>query len=128
MKVVCPRCDTRLLLLVFRDVEVDVCERCGGAWMDTAELQALLSRATMPDADPLMRSLSATAHRPDGAVLCPRCDAGMVEVCAGDLRIDRCPEGHGVWLDGGELDHLLRQPVGAASVLAEVLGRHGAQG
>lgn len=38
---------------------------------------------------------------------CPLCDAPMREVTRRGVKIDLCPECKGVWLDRGELDHLL---------------------
>lgn len=35
---------------------------------------------------------------------CPRCEEGLVEVLTRNgVVVDICPEGHGVWLDGGEI-------------------------
>jgi Zn-finger nucleic acid-binding protein len=112
------------MLLAFAGLEVDICERCGGVWLDAGELAAILTRGGASADDPILRSLSKAAYRFGGTTLCPRCDAGMVEVRVGDLVLDRCPEGHGAWLDRGELERLLRESSGgSAAVLAEVLGR-----
>lgn len=124
MKVVCPRCDTALVPLVFAQVEVDVCDRCGGIWVDAGELEAILTRGDAPAGDPVLQLLSRTGRGVDAGALCPRCDARMIEVRTSDLVADRCPDGHGLWFDGGELGGLLREPcTGAAAILADVLGR-----
>jgi Zn-finger nucleic acid-binding protein len=110
--------------LVFAQVEVDVCHRCGGVWLDTGELEAILTRGGTPAGDPVLRLLSGAGRRVDAGALCPRCDARMIEVRTSDLVADRCPDGHGLWFDGGELERLLREPcAGAAVILADVLGR-----
>jgi Zn-finger nucleic acid-binding protein len=38
---------------------------------------------------------------------CPLCDVPMREVTRRNVKIDVCTECKGVWLDRGELDHLL---------------------
>lgn len=35
---------------------------------------------------------------------CPRCGAALVEVDHVGIKVDRCPSGHGMWLDQGEFD------------------------
>ena len=37
----CPRCDGTLATRKFEEVEVDTCEKCGGAWLDSGELEQL---------------------------------------------------------------------------------------
>lgn len=38
---------------------------------------------------------------------CPLCDVAMREVSRRGVKVDVCPECRGVWLDRGELDHLI---------------------
>ena len=38
------------------------------------------------------------------AAVCPRCGAGLEQVDEVGVKIDRCPAGHGMWLDTGELE------------------------
>ena len=33
----CPRCDGNLKATKFEDVEIDICDQCSGAWLDSAE-------------------------------------------------------------------------------------------
>ena len=40
----CPRCDGRLQPVMFEGVEIDVCDKCGGVWLDANELEALTKR------------------------------------------------------------------------------------
>ena len=42
----CPRCDGKLEGIVFDGVEIDVCNACGGAWLDAGELEQLSKRET----------------------------------------------------------------------------------
>lgn len=39
---------------------------------------------------------------------CPRCSVALVEEAVENVKIDRCPQCNGVWLDAGELEQLQR--------------------
>lgn len=102
MLPVCPKCDAGLFILRFQSVEVDYCEQCRGVWLDAGELEQLVG-APLPDFQ------SQTGTVPSGKKhLCPRCDARLEEIAAPDnLTLDKCPRGHGLWLDADELQKLL---------------------
>lgn len=40
----CPRCDGSLKTNSFEGVEIDTCEKCGGVWLDSGELEQLTKR------------------------------------------------------------------------------------
>jgi uncharacterized protein len=40
----CPKCDGTLEGVIFDGVEIDVCNTCGGAWLDAGELEQLSKR------------------------------------------------------------------------------------
>ncbi|HXD32257.1 MAG TPA: zf-TFIIB domain-containing protein [Pyrinomonadaceae bacterium] len=40
----CPRCDGTLETKTFENVEVDICPKCGGLWLDSGELEQLTGR------------------------------------------------------------------------------------
>jgi Zn-finger nucleic acid-binding protein len=40
----CPRCDGKLLENKFEEVVIDTCEKCGGVWLDSGELEQLTKR------------------------------------------------------------------------------------
>ena len=40
----CPRCDGTLRENKFEEVLIDTCEKCGGIWLDSGELEQLLKR------------------------------------------------------------------------------------
>jgi len=40
----CPRCDGALKESKFEGVLIDSCEKCGGVWLDSGELQQLTQR------------------------------------------------------------------------------------
>ena len=37
----CPRCDGSLQENMFEDVAIDTCDKCGGVWLDSGELEQL---------------------------------------------------------------------------------------
>ena len=37
----CPKCDGTLEGVIVEGVEIDVCDTCGGAWLDAGELEQL---------------------------------------------------------------------------------------
>ena len=41
---------------------------------------------------------------------CPHCGKALQERVFGTLKIDVCTDGHGVWLDAGELEMVLHLP------------------
>jgi len=42
----CPRCDGQLAEHKFEEVMIDRCDKCGGIWLDSGELEQLLKRDT----------------------------------------------------------------------------------
>jgi uncharacterized protein with PIN domain len=40
----CPRCNGALKESKFEEVMIDTCEKCGGIWLDSGELEQLLKR------------------------------------------------------------------------------------
>lgn len=40
----CPRCDGRLHEFVFDDVRIDRCDKCQGIWLDSGELEQIISQ------------------------------------------------------------------------------------
>lgn len=47
----------------------------------------------------------------EAALACPACAAALEPATFAGQPIDRCPAGHGVWLDDGELTAALRAVV-----------------
>ncbi len=40
----CPRCDGKLAESKFEEVSIDTCDKCGGVWLDSGELEQLTKR------------------------------------------------------------------------------------
>jgi ribosomal protein L37AE/L43A len=40
----CPKCDGKLHTGSFETVQVDMCDKCGGVWLDAGELQQIMHK------------------------------------------------------------------------------------
>ena len=49
-----------------------------------------------------LRGQAGAGGAPTGT--CPRCAAGLEQIDHVGVKIDRCPAGHGMWLDTGEFE------------------------
>lgn len=57
---------------------------------------------------------------------CPKCGADLVEVEHHHVKVDRCPDCHGVWLDAGEIELLEHASAGGVSrFFGSMFGRRG---
>ncbi len=105
----CPECRGPLAAVEYRGVELDVCPAGHGRWWDRDELRMLVERRGGDALAGLEAELAALPASGAGRP-CPRCDRPMelVRPEGGDAPwLDRCPEGHGLWFDPGELAALL---------------------
>ncbi len=110
----CPRDGTMLQAVKLAGVELDKCHKCDGIWFDRGELEQLRD-AKLPDAEEqLERQYGDPAYEEgevDGYMRCPRCDDGRLQQITytymARVRIDRCAECLGVWLDDAELEAII---------------------
>jgi len=109
--MLCPRDRTPLTTVVRqtpRDrVEIDVCDRCHGAWFDRHELAAALGignlEAFAPES-PLLEGDEASRPCPrNPGVRMHKRHLTLQDASLPKLEIDQCAECGGIWLDGGEL-------------------------
>ena len=104
----CPRCDSPMIVLELREVEVDHCTSCGGVWLDGGELELLLEGASNRDA--LMEALASDAGSKEKKIRCPICMKKMNKVFCGtnhEIVLDVCAVNDGVWFDRGELEDVI---------------------
>lgn len=106
----CPRCRGDLTTRQVGQVEIDVCEACGGHWYDAGELERI--RQLAPPERPRGLPDPKPPRWVDGAaedVQCPRCRETLAAeryAYSSDLVIDRCQACQGVWIDAGELEKM----------------------
>jgi len=105
----CPVCNNAMVTFELSDVEVDHCTDCGGIWLDAGELELLIG--DRQKAQLLLKSFQEKVKTPEKPRKCPICLKKMKKVLAGHcekpLLIDKCRNGHGLWLDKGELRGIL---------------------
>lgn len=102
----CPACTEPMIVLEYDRLEVDYCGGCRGVWLDTGELELLYGDTSA--CDRLMAAGGASERRTRRR--CPQCGQKMDEWLTGGERpvaYDRCPRGHGLWFDRGELNTVL---------------------
>jgi Zn-finger nucleic acid-binding protein len=87
------------------DLEMDVCPRCIGIWLDPGELGKLLKDREVTDF--LTKEIGVRSRSP---LICPACKNLMDLEMAEDVEVDVCLACRGVWLDAGELEGLKRVP------------------
>jgi Zn-finger nucleic acid-binding protein len=103
VSVLCIACGTPMVeWRSERGQPLDLCETCGGVWMNTADFLVVL-REHQPRlaVDELPEHNDGTPRRP-----CPCCGERMAIVWLEYLQLDQCAA-HGVWFDAGELDRAL---------------------
>ncbi|HYY41603.1 MAG TPA: zf-TFIIB domain-containing protein [Pyrinomonadaceae bacterium] len=59
-----------------------------------------------------MREQMAAEAEAAAAPKCPRCATVLTEIEHEGVKVERCPNCHGVWLDAGELEQLTRREEG----------------
>ena len=105
--IVCVKCTSVLDKSMIADVEVDLCPKCGGLWLDKGEITKLAAMAD-PELGDLRSALVGTAGPPpvpsETKQNCPACPGTLKEVVLGPVHVDYCGKCHGIFLDRGELD------------------------
>jgi Zn-finger nucleic acid-binding protein len=94
---------------------IERCERCYGLFFDVDEVPAFLEASVSPAFSVNFREITAineergSASRPVRYIKCPECGVIMNRANYGSksgVVVDQCKE-HGIWLDNGELVHLM---------------------
>lgn len=115
----CPRDGAELGTRVYEaDVEIDECPTCKGTFLDHGELERIQAavekdhrRDLAQPVDSVRDEFAAEREEALPLVACPKCGETMERRRYGlgsQTVIDACPQGHGLWLDGGELADLKR--------------------
>ena len=114
----CPQCQIPLQtisLALSQPLVIDRCEGCFGLFFDLGEIETLLENATAPvrainlDLIDNINQERFRSNQPFKYLKCPVCEDMMNRSAFGHksgVIVDRC-NSHGIWLDGGEISHLL---------------------
>jgi Zn-finger nucleic acid-binding protein len=93
----------------------DVCDSCGGLWLDRGELDKMALRV----AGDIEYCSQEEAGNGQSGKNCPRCNVNLHKVKflgANDIILDRCENCGGFWLDGGQLEKIDNQLTGIMPV------------
>lgn len=106
--MLCPRDQTPLMAHKREGVEADVCPQCHGVWFSRPALEACVrqtsANASLPTA-PVHVNPSQVLRR----LPCPVCQPDRLATHMHEsIEVDTCPRCHGVWLDQGEMEHILQ--------------------
>ena len=106
----CPKCQTPSLAThTIEGVQLDRCTTCSGVWFDSSELEALV-RMKRGSLDDIRKGRSQDGLNQKRGY-CPRDGVALLRAYSSrdrDLILDTCPQCRGLWLDGGELNELLK--------------------
>jgi Zn-finger nucleic acid-binding protein len=110
--MLCPVDKIPAIVVEYKQIELDYCTRCRGVWFDAGELELLLASAGPGGHEAFLESVlnSAAADVKEKKRRCPICKLKMKKVYIdrqGKVLVDICPDGHGIWFDGGEVERLL---------------------
>jgi Zn-finger nucleic acid-binding protein len=106
----CVKCNSILDKATFQGLEVDLCPKCGGLWLDRGEITRA---AKLPEAElTRLRALLTGSSGPppiptQTKAPCPACPGALSEVVLGAVHVDYCEKCHGIFLDRGELEEAL---------------------
>ena len=111
----CLTCPGDLVTDFNEGVEVDLCESCGGCWLDSGELKQIVDiRENTFNAEEvsLVRGINEQVFHDkedkQKELACPKCGELMNRfnyASTTGILIDKCSE-HGIWFDQNELEHV----------------------
>ena len=108
--MLCPVCNAAMVIVEYRNIELDYCTACKGVWFDSGELELLLESVNLENTN---QFLGQIINQPEAASTekkhkCPTCLKKMRKVFIDDtVLIDTCRHGHGIWLDNREILHIV---------------------
>ena len=110
----CPIDKSDMIVVEHQSIELDYCLKCRGVWFDSGELDLLIEVLKSEGAEISQPEMLApqTAKVSEAQRKCPICARKMDKVWIGSnpkVLIDSCPQGDGLWFDGGELNQVLCQ-------------------
>jgi len=112
--MICPTCKHPMIVVEYKQIELDYCPSCNGVWFDAGELELMLERVNLKPNVVSGKSIlnlteAATAEKKRK---CPICGRKMRKELIGGkpkILIDACPAGEGLLFDGGEVDALISE-------------------
>ena len=110
----CPKCVGILESNTIGHIGVDVCFICNGIWVDQNSLENIIRSksgffSNFSDCRTIFEEEEDVVIFNNKKGDCPACAPAnkMKQRKYRSVLIDYCPNGHGIWLDGGELNNLI---------------------
>ncbi len=101
----CPKCNSKLEVVISNSVHLDKCLECGGIWFDREELKSALYKDIHPLLDELVDNLDSEFNKKTGE--CPLCNIELeTKTFFDNFKLESCKSCNGIWLDKGELKYL----------------------
>lgn len=110
----CPRCNaTNFVEHNYEGLKVDTCQSCLGVWLDEGEIAHIVYKKEKNISPELVREVMSNsfygipASESETILKCAKCSSEMTPInydISSGVIIDRCPNGHGFWLDKHELE------------------------
>jgi Zn-finger nucleic acid-binding protein len=115
--MICPVCKYAMIVVEYRNIELDYCNNCKGVWFDSGELGLLLKLQGLEEPKAFFDSIlnSQEAASSEKKRKCPICGHRMKKTSIGGQPrslIDVCRDRHGFWFDGGEVAQLIKSLAG----------------
>ena len=112
--MICPTCHNVTIVVEHEKIELDYCSNCSGVWFDSGELELMLENMDLESSglSPTGILASTEAKTTEKKRRCPICNRKMKKTTVGEepkVLIDVCPEGDGLWFDGGEVHEIIKQ-------------------
>jgi Zn-finger nucleic acid-binding protein len=115
--MICPVCKHAMIVVEYRNIELDYCHNCKGVWFDSEELDLLLKSQGLEEPKAFFDSIFNSQEAPSSEKKrkCPICGRKMKKTAIDgqpEILIDVCRDKHGLWFDGGEVAQLIRRLAG----------------
>ena len=112
--MICPTCKSDMIVIEHDNVELDYCTDCSGVWFDAGEMNLLFQSIDVDGGGYFIKDMLNTPETESSEKKrkCPICGSKMKKISTGKrgrILVDVCPQGDGLWFDGGELTQLLKQ-------------------
>jgi Zn-finger nucleic acid-binding protein len=115
--MLCPVCKIPAIIVEYDQIELDYCPNCCGVWFDAGELELLLDAAGPGGSGAFLDTVlgSKAVGAKEKKRRCPICNLKMKKSFVdgqNKMLVDICPDQHGIWFDGGEMERLLTSLAG----------------
>lgn len=103
-----------MIVVDYRNIELDYCHSCKGVWFDSGELELLLGSQGLEGPKAFFDGVGSAQETTSSEKKrnCPICGRKMKKTAIGGqagILIDVCRNNHGLWFDGGEVAQLIRR-------------------